>query len=364
MASKEGLIVKKAWIRMLSLMMVLSLTGAASAASIRLTNEPVTLTAAPMGSQTETKVALGDFAIAGTTEDGRYLISANGKLYTATAEAITAAVPAALSEGSVPAIAEIRTLEGGASGKPVITLQIALRTLGYYEGTADGNYNQKTAAAVTAFQEAMGLEATGIADGVTQALALAMAEEPREMEGNLDPEALFAPIIGKTETDLTPILESGLKMAYDDFSGEGFISDGTEITADLSGESELEKAVVTVRIGFLTRERGSMVEVVPAMRVSCLCVRRPMMNAVTVKAGEHRGSAEIGALSTRLDGIYTVEEGICELNEEMIRALAGAVEAGELKIRIGGQYSTFDLEVPTRLLASAAKTGAIALEME
>ena len=332
--------------------------------SIRLTNGPVTLMAVPIGGSEETKVSLGDFVIAGAYEDGSYLVGANGKVYVASPEAMDKAVTLDLSVVEAPVIADAKGLRGGDSGKPVINLQIALRTLGYYEGVAEGNYNKKTIASVTSFQEAMGLEATGEADAETILLATALAEEPIEMEGNVDPEVLYAPIIGKTVVDLAPIMESGMKFSYDEMSGEGFITDGTVVTADLSGASELEKAVVSLQIGFLTREKAGIIEVLPAAKVSCLCVRRPMMTSVTMKAGELRGSAEIGALTTRLDGIYTVEEGLCELSDEMVAALVGAEDAGELKIRIGGEYASFDLEMGDMALDGAAAIGKIATEME
>ena len=355
---------KKTLVGMIAAVLMICLAGSAMAGSIRLTNGPVTLTAVPFGGDAETAVPLGDFAIAGVYEDGSYLVGANGKVYVASPEEMEKAVTLDLSVVDVPVIGNVKTLRGGDSGRNVTNLQIALRTLGYYEGVADGNYNKKTIASVTAFQEAMGLAATGDAEAETLLLVTALAEEPIEMEGNVDPEVMYAPIIGKTAVDLGPILESGMKFEYDEMSGEGFISDGNVVTADLSGASEIEKAVVTLRLGLLTREKNGRVEIVPAAKVSCLCVRRPMMTSLTVKAGELRGSAEIGALTTRLDGIYTVEEGLCELSDEMAAVLAGAEDAGELKIRIGGEYASFDLEMGAEALAGAAAIGEIATEME
>ena len=61
--------------------------------------------------------------------------------------------------------AEARVLESGASGEAVMRLQRALRDLGYFDGSVDGTYSEATASAVTRFQLANGLEATGAADG-------------------------------------------------------------------------------------------------------------------------------------------------------------------------------------------------------
>lgn len=62
------------------------------------------------------------------------------------------------------------TLEEGSRGVAVVGLQKYLAGLGYLEGNTDGIYGKKTAAAVSAFQKAEGLEETGIADSATQAL--------------------------------------------------------------------------------------------------------------------------------------------------------------------------------------------------
>lgn len=60
------------------------------------------------------------------------------------------------------------TLQKGSKGAEVKALQAALIELGYLSGKADGAFGNGTMAAVQAFQEAEGLEATGIADHNTQ----------------------------------------------------------------------------------------------------------------------------------------------------------------------------------------------------
>ena len=337
------------------------LAGTAGAASIQIVNGPASLTVTPLDENGEKRIAVEAFQIAGVYEDGSYLVYAGGALYKATAEALTAAAELKPDEMEIPSIEETKTLQNGAQGRTVTNLQIALRTLGYFTGAAGGQIDAKTTAAVKAFQEAVGLESNGTADAVTQLLARAMAEEPVEIEGIPDPEIMFAPILGRTDIDLTAIMESGLRLEYDDFSGEGFISDGSAIDADVSGETVLDKAVLTLRIGFLTRETADgRIEVLPAMKVRCLCVRRPIMAGATVKAGNNRGDAEMEALTVSLDGIYTVEEGTFLLSEEACEALAGAAEAGELKIRITGRYAEFDTEAGAAALKGAAKIGELA----
>ena len=172
---------------------------------------------------------------------------------------------------------------------------------------------------------------------------------------------MFAPILDRTGSDLSPILESGLTLTYDDFTGEGFITDGRVTHVDLSGAAELDKYEINVCFGILTREEGEGVTLQPAAKISCLCVRRPVMSTMTLKAGDQRGEADFEALSVRLDGIYTVEEGIVLLTDQMTDALASADEAGELKLRITGQYQTFDVLVNDP--APAALIGRIAQDI-
>ena len=65
------------------------------------------------------------------------------------------------------AAGHLGSLRPGAQGDAVRSLQRNLRTLGYYDGSVDGDYGDGTTAAVTAFQKAYGLTADGIAGKAT-----------------------------------------------------------------------------------------------------------------------------------------------------------------------------------------------------
>ncbi|MBQ8094647.1 MAG: peptidoglycan-binding protein [Clostridia bacterium] len=60
-----------------------------------------------------------------------------------------------------------RRLEKGASGSDVVYFQKCMITLGYYSGDAGGKYGKATVDACKAFQKAVGLSETGIADQAT-----------------------------------------------------------------------------------------------------------------------------------------------------------------------------------------------------
>lgn len=53
-------------------------------------------------------------------------------------------------------VANLGSLKEGASGNAVRALQQQLKTLGYYNGSVDGDYGAGTVAAVTSFQAANG----------------------------------------------------------------------------------------------------------------------------------------------------------------------------------------------------------------
>ncbi len=65
------------------------------------------------------------------------------------------------------AAAHLGSLRPGAQGEAVRSLQRNLRSIGYYHGSVDGDYGDGTTAAVTAFQQAYGLKADGIAGKAT-----------------------------------------------------------------------------------------------------------------------------------------------------------------------------------------------------
>jgi peptidoglycan hydrolase-like protein with peptidoglycan-binding domain len=86
---------------------------------------------------------------------------------TTTAPPTTTTVPPTTTTAP-PDPAADGTLELGEGGPAVLALQQRLVDLGYWLGSADGNYGQLTRQAVMAFQKAEGLGRDGVAGPVTQ----------------------------------------------------------------------------------------------------------------------------------------------------------------------------------------------------
>ena len=354
----------KKGISLLVALMLLCLSGSALAMPIRLTNGTAAVTGRGLGEEgTEAELELQSFHLLGLNEEGSYLIFDGEALYTVDAEALNDMV-IGLADAEVPALGELESLSRGAKGEEVMPLQEGLKALGYLTGAVDGDFGGGTETAVKAFQAANGLEETGVADELTQLLVASLSAKTTRFEVNVDPEIMFEPILGRTSVDLAPLMASGLVLEYDDIDGEGFISDGAVVRYDASGASDLDKFVLGFRFGLLAREDAEgNVDLLPAMKLSCTCVRRPVATEVTFKSGSVRGTAPVEDLQVSLDGVDTVEEGVVLLTDRMTEALANAAEAGELKMRIEGQYNTFDVELEKDSLDAIARIGKVALEL-
>ena len=92
------------------------------------------------------------------------------QLFDTVLQSIIITADTGVDEETMTAAQAYTTLEKGSKGEEVKVLQQRLIDLLFLSGNADGDYGNKTKAAVEEFQKAAGiLPATGIADGITQA---------------------------------------------------------------------------------------------------------------------------------------------------------------------------------------------------
>ena len=82
------------------------------------------------------------------------------------------------------------TLSRGSKGEDVQKLQERLIELNWLDGKADGDYGPRTETAVKDFQEAMGLDETGIADSMTQRMLYANNAKKQKIYRKLDYKTL------------------------------------------------------------------------------------------------------------------------------------------------------------------------------
>ena len=111
----------------------------------------------------DTMVAVAEFQLAnGLTTNGVVNEATHNKVYS------NSAIPKDEEKEDDPVIPD-ETLEMGETGEAVKSLQLRLKELGYYTGTADGNFGSSTYAAVKAFQTKNGLNVDGKAGKYTLA---------------------------------------------------------------------------------------------------------------------------------------------------------------------------------------------------
>ncbi|WP_416673391.1 peptidoglycan-binding protein [Egbenema bharatensis] len=98
------------------------------------------------------------------------------------------------------------TLTLGSEGDSVSELQAMLKLLGYYSGAVDGVYRASTAAAVSAFQQAVGLQADGIAGPDTWGRLLPPSPPADTTATASEPTTFPSPTIapGSVPTSSTP----------------------------------------------------------------------------------------------------------------------------------------------------------------
>ena len=328
------------------ILMAALLCGAACAMPVQLTNGSATFTASLYGGGEETVLSLDSFHLVGRNTDGSYLIYDGTSLYTVSADSMKKAV--ALT-GEIPSVDDIQALSRGDRNDEVKRFQQQMVALKLLQSWPDGDYGAATEAAVSAFQEKTGLEATGKADEVTRLLIDSLSAETVQMEATVPPEIMFAPILNKTGVNLQPILEGGFILDYDDFTGEGFICASEAIIPDVSGDTDLDKYELSLRFG-LEVTGTNTVSFAPAIRIRCVSARRPALTQVSIKAGETIGVFPIENLSVSLEGVCVAEEGVVHLDGATAKAVAAA---SDLKLRVEGQYKTFDVTVDDTSAANA-----------
>ena len=100
--------------------------------------------------------------------------------------------PGAQQQTASPSV--YAALTTGSQGTEVSALQGALKELGFYTSSVDGQYGPGTRSAVLAFQKANGLAQTGIADSATQTLLYEGA--PFDIKGKMMSVTQVSPISG------------------------------------------------------------------------------------------------------------------------------------------------------------------------
>ena len=309
-------------------------------------------------------VSTTGFQILGTDSEGNYLVYAEETVIKLTAEDFTAQF-IDLDTSALPNIDQYEPLQRYSKGDSVVALQTALVDLGYLTGSADGNLGAQSESAISAFQTAVGLEANGIADGITQALLLSMTAQAQTIDTSVDPAERFAEIAERIGKDISAFAEYGLQLTYDDIADEGYFSNGNHVRYEVDAANDLNQSAYDASFVLqLVKGEGNALSVVPALLIEATGVRRPLMQEVTLKSGDKRGTYAVGEMENGLDGANSYEKVTVPLDENAIDLIAGCKDAGELKLGIAGKYKTVDIIVPGLTLSRLARVAQAAASMK
>lgn len=256
-----------------------------------------------------------------------------------------------LSFSELPTVTGWTDLGQGAGGDLVIAAQKELIDLGFLEGTADGVYGSGTAGAVSAFQQEMGLPATGVLDAVTYLYLDEQAKDPEPLETPYPPvytvEDKFDDIMDDVED--TSVLEAYVKpewnYSFDAFEGEGLITEGTVLGTYEDSSRPVDTISLTVSPAMKVKRLDTgIISVYPILQVKSIGAYRPYVSSIILKAGNavcELGEAE---LSGALTGTQVEETAEIPVSPESLEKLTGG-EDTPLEIRVKGNSRTYDLDV-------------------
>lgn len=357
---------RRLWVVGTAALAIAAMGMSASAMPVSFEGGALTATAQRVADESAVDVSAEAFQLLGLDEDGMFLIFANGQFLRVGPEAVQDVVNAIGAEAveGLPRRGQFQPLNRGSRGDDVAALQQNLITLGYLSGGADGSFGGQSERAVTAFQNAMGLEENGVADELLQMLVASMTQSAVSVVSKAAVEDTFAVITGKTDANLSRAIELGMRVDYDDIAGVGLIDHGAVVEYSVPAASDIDQRTFTLDFGLGIRQaEDGAVAVTPVVALSCLGVQRPMMQEIILKSGDERHTFAIESLQSSLSGVRTVEKSTVELTPAAVEMLANASEEGELKIRLGCKYDAYDITVSPESLQKISEVGEAALAL-
>ena len=357
---------RKLWVVGTAALTIAAMGMSASAMPISIEGGALTVSAVSAADQSASELSASQFQLLGTDAEGMYIIFADQQFLKVSQEAIQEVLGALGAEAveKLPKIDQFESLSRGSRGDAVVALQQNLQKLEFMSGSADGDFGGQSERAVIAFQQAMGLEESGVADPMTQMLIASMVGDPVTVATQASTEEAFAVISGKTDANLNRAMELGMKVSYDDIAGVGLIDHGAVVDYAVPANADIDRRAFSLNfaLGAAQGEDGT-VKVEPVVQLSCTGVQRPMMQELILKSGDERCTFAIDSLQSALSGVQAVEKSTVILSAEAVEMLANASEKGELKIRIGCKYDSYDITVSPESLARISQVGEAALAL-
>ena len=252
---------------------------------------------------------------------------------------------------TLPAAWDMTDYAVGSSGDGAAAIQEQLIELEYLTGTADGIYGNGTAGAVSDFQSACNLEATGTADAVTQWLLQKKTQKENEEPLKLEyppvfhVEEKFAAFYQKTDIDLTAFLDPSWKLEYDEYRGIGTLAMKPELVLGSmeTGSSAIEKlsAETYLELSVISDEEGK----VTMQPIICIRTRgafRPYIKNLYLKTGEDVYELPVAEQKSSIENTDVLEISKITLISDAGNALKAADE-NSIILLAEGQNQDFQI---------------------
>lgn len=301
----------------------------ADAAHVKLTEGTIAL---PLQQTTDSESEITtkdvtEFGLLGYVQEGIIAVSTGDYLGYITPEQLAEVLPA-LTLPELPNLEEEGVLSIGSLGDIVTTYQQALIDLGMLEGTADGEYGSMSSEATVKLQTQLGLDANGNAGPAAVQAALDLSGKTETIEIAAEGEELtleekFAPIIDKTEEDLTPYQDSRYRFSFDPFEERGLIDPQICLAEKEEGSSDLDRIKIRISLKYMCAMDyiSEQYSIKPILEVVYTGAYRPYIKGAQMNKGsEVAYFTEVESEST-LEGINVVETAYLPLDEEAFTLL-------------------------------------------
>ena len=249
--------------------------------------------------------------------------------------------------GELPSLTSDATLSVGSGGTDVVSLQQQLINLGFLTGGADGVYGNGTAGAVSAFQEANGLTATGTADAITRLVAAALAGGSLDQKIKTEYPAVysvedkFTSIMEDASSSLEPFVNPEWNFTYDKVEGIGSIDNGVPAGTPAVDSPAIDQIVLNTAFKVVVKRNDTegTVDIIPAMTIDSTGACRPYVQSVVYIADNEICEIKDAVNTGGVDGITLFEHAYVPLTKD---AASFLTEHDNISVRIKGRNNSYD----------------------
>lgn len=296
-------------------------------------------------------VTLSEFGLLGYEDETHIVIGTEEGIGYLTIEELSEAIPQLdiTTLSGLPKRADVSAISSGSDAELIKKIQEGLIKLKFLEGTADGMFGAGSSAAVSEFQKAHHLEATGTAGVHTSWLIADLAGQDETIvisQGEALPEEKFSAIYNHTSADLSQYTDYKWKFSFDPFERVGILDPRVELGTLEMGSTDMDRMNVAVSLkvravmDYLTEEY----ELIPVFVVTYKGSSRPNINGAQFNVGNSTAYLIESVSESELEGINVVETAYITIDEEGMNYLKDENNKNGV-LRILCQDISFDVPV-------------------